>query len=639
MSDLKTGRTGATTIELYRGVSEDRTRPGIEVGRNVPDGGYSITDETMNQRPTGKSKTMHQRFAPLAYEECLIHILDYIDCSCQVSEGISDQEKQKLRQFDAHPDRLSLPAYQRILGKMVERKLTGNPIRKAARPLFMNELREFLERYEHLLLQVTVGHASPRQVRWTLCTRFFAPWAALRIAFHLRHSRTQPSEDSNLWFLPLMSHGKIGSCFMRILDHQVRRADETEDAFAHRLCGKQKAKDRNDVAINLGRDLRRYRAGDAPPSGAKITQILRGCPQIPTFHAKIVLTAAVDRILRGATDEFGADETLRIVKFFTLTFHHFRRLLQRLDTELPKADEEAWLYLQSQTFTGNTPFEAERFYPLMEPFLARLAQIISAELESAGRRDNLPRIPTQASDFKRGHFAKLQYQPLPISVERAMQNGDFAAAVVASQSVYPQSSSDPLEAARLARFFSKIGLGAFDTSVAGRGLIPPEFETAMILSEAFRLFRFAHAKSRGVPKTLIGVKLLRFLLQPQRPKLQNERPLARKLCRVADKFYRESNRHGSALFLRGCLLWLEGNKRHSLHTFRKAADCGRASCGEDWIWLLRYAPVLAEELSRTYDLKYFKKIADREGVTYKQCSSTHNPVDAGMEATHGHEQL
>jgi hypothetical protein len=548
----------------------------------------------------------------------LIRILDYIDSSCQVSGGISDHEKQKFWQFDTHPDRLSLPAYQRILGKMVERKLADNPIPKVVRPLFMHELREFLERYEHLLLQVTVGHASPRQVRWALCTRFFAPWAALRIAFHLRHPDVQRSGGASFWFLPAMSRGKIGSCFMRILDRQVRRDDETEDDFAHRLCGKQKAKDRNEIAINLGRDLRRYRASEGTPSGSKITQILRGCPPNPNLRARIVLAAAIDRSLRDAIEEFGPDQAVNIVKFFTLAFHHFRRLIQRLGCELPKEDEGAWLYLQSRTFTGNTPFEAERFYSLTEPFLARLAQIISAELECPGGRGNLPRVPTKVSDFKRGHFAKLEHQPLPISVERAMQEADFAAAVAASQSIYPQSSSHPVEATRLAKFFSHIGLGAFDTNMAGKGLIPPEIEARAILGEAIRLFHLAYGKSRGIQKTLIGIKLLRFLLQPQRPKLKEEQPLARKLHRMAEKFYNESNRHGSALFLRGCLLWLEGKRRQALHTFRKAADCGRASCGEDWIWLLRYAPILAEELSRRYDLKYFKKIAEREGVTHKQ---------------------
>jgi hypothetical protein len=135
------------------------------------------------------------------------------------------------------------------------------------------------------------------------------------------------------------------------------------------------------------------------------------------------------------------------------------------------------------------------------------------------------------------------------------------------------------------------------------------------LSEALRLLRLTYARSRGISKARIGIKLLRLLLRPQRPKLKAERPLAWKLWRVAEVFYRESNRHGSAAFLSGCLLWLEGNKRRALRVWHKAASYGRASCGEDWIGLLRYAPILAEELSRKRDLNYFRKLAEHEGVT------------------------
>jgi hypothetical protein len=574
--------------------------------------------KTMKHLMEGKAKARPRRSAvgaAPAYEECLIQILDSIDVNDKTSEGRLHSEKQKLKHFDSQPHRLSLPAYRRLIVNLVDRNLNAHLALQAAQPLLKEELRAFLERYEHLMMALRVGYANSRQVRWVLCTRFFVPWAALRIAFHLRHRQSQPCGAEYFWFLPPVKQDKIGSCFMQILDRRVRNERETEEALAHRLCGKQEANSQSDVAINLCRDLRRYRAGEGTPSGAKITQILHSVPPVTDLHTSMVLARAIDYNVQEAIKQFGHNQALKLVRFFTLTFHHFRLLLQRLATDLPSEDKGAWLYLQSRTFTGNTPFEAERFYPLTEPYLHELAKKISAELESVKRTGRLSRVPAKESDFKQGAFAKLDYKPLPIQVESAMQKVDFAAAVAASRSLFPHESSRAAEAVRLADFFSCIGLAAFDTGKPGTGLIPSEAEGAQVLREAIRLLQLAYARSRSTIKAKIGIKLLRLLLRPQRPKLKAERRLARKLFQLAEEFYRKSNRCGSARFLQGCLLWLEGKKRRALGELRKAAACGRASCGEDWIALLGYAPILAEELSQKHDLNYFRKIAEHEGVT------------------------
>ena len=154
----------------------------------------------------------------------------------------------------------------------------------------------------------------------------------------------------------------------------------------------------------------------------------------------------------------------------------------------------------------------------------------------------------------------------------------------------------------------------------------------MVLQEARRLYQAAHARAEGSEKIEIGIRLLRFLLQPQRPKSKSDHRLARRLYGAANKFYRQANRHGSAYCLYGCLLWLEGDKQRALAALLNAAEYGRASCGgEDWIWLLRFAPMLAEELSRKRDLNSLVKLADHEGVKYREPSPRTKKVMMEMQ--------
>lgn len=484
----------------------------------------------MKQHSKGKTRQAHSvECAALTFEQCLIQILDSIEVSSQKPGGKLHAEKQKLRQFDHHPDRLTLPAYWKIVNKLLERTLTDNPILNASQPLFEAELREGLKRFEHLLLQITLGHASARQFRWTLCTRFFVPWAALRIAFRLRHRQSQQSDAVDCWFIPPVRRGKIGSCFMQILDGQLRHKAETDEAFARRLCQKQQIGDPIDAAKNLCRDFRRYRAGESTATGASIMRILKSYADDPAQCAKLVMARAIDWHVQDAIEAFNETQALKLVKYYKLSFDHFQHLLRRLDAELPKDDQQAWDALQSQTFTGNTPFEAERYHPLTVPYLNSLAKKISAELERVGRYGNLPDIPTTRSEFNKGRFTGLNYQGLPLRIAEAVQKADFAGVVAASQSLCPSTSSRPAEAARLGNFFAHLGLDAFRADTAGNGLIRSENEAVLVLNEALRLFRLVHIKSRGNAKTMAAICLLRFLLQPHRPKKKEEREMARKL--------------------------------------------------------------------------------------------------------------
>jgi hypothetical protein len=552
--------------------------------------------------------------AALSFEQCLILILDSINVSREKSNDILNAQKQKIREFDRHPGRLKLETYWAIVRKLVDRTHADNPVFNGFRPLFEAELFMFTERLECLLLQVTFGNADPRQVRWAFCARFFVPWAALRIAFKLRHH--QSGGDMEDWFIPRIKRGKIGCCFMRVLDAKVRRKNETDNTFAKRLSEKKNAGYRADIARNLCRDFRRYRSGEVTASGATFQQILAGCPADIALHAQLALALAIDRNVQTAKDEFGEAQTLKLIKYFGLSFAHFRHLLLRLDAELPGDEVQAWGYLQSQTFTGNTPFEAERFHPLTDPFLNILARKISAELQGASRSGELAPIPVTKNDFKAGRFPELNHQGLPIPLMQAVQNRDFGAAIATSQAIFPTGSAWSRDLPRLASFFAHLGLNAFRAELSGGGMIRSEADAMTVLDEAFRLHSLDYAKSQGKQKTMAAISLLRFILQPHRPKKKPDRELARQLHSNVVGYFRDTNREGSAAFLQSLLQWLEDDKPAALRTMRQAANFGRASCGEDWIWLLRYAPILSEILARKNDQKYFEKLAAHDGILH-----------------------
>lgn len=561
-----------------------------------------------------------------SFEQCLTQILDSLHYSSKdrVVQCISPKEKQRFRQIDLHPEAISLSTYRRIIGKLLSRHLLGLKfLTKPQRRVIEEELRSFLEGYENLILQLTSGKASAQRVRWSLCVRFFVPWVALRIAFRLRHQPQEQANNEGYWFLPPISGGKIGSCFMNLVDRQIKKPGESNHTVAVRLCGKPKVGDVVRNASNLERSFRRLRLSEETGQDSMLIDIFKRHPCSRGLRSQLVLARAIDRNVQLAARKFDHKRALKLAQFFHLSFHHFRRLLFRLEEELPDDDETAWQMLQSPTLTGNTRFEADRYYPLTEPFVSRLARSISAELEGLGCR--FAHVPTTKREFRTGVFAAYGWRPLPIEIEDAYRRADFSTAVTASQSMFTSKSGSAAEATRVGRLFSRAGLRAYDAAAANCALTPSESEAPTVLNEAARLFALAYSKARGIEKVQNCIKFLRFLLEPSRPKAKGERPLAWGLYRVAAKHYQQSGRGGSAAFLCGCLLWLQGNEEQALDMLFEAARAGRASCGQDWIWLLRFATILARKVSKRR-LNYFITLSEREGVLYREPSPKTNIV-------------
>lgn len=552
------------------------------------------------------------------YEEFLTFLLDSVafDPDGRLSSNcISATKKRRLRRFDRNPRGLDVSAYKGIVRKLLDQHKPG--IRALGKPwaeILEDELRQMMGRYEQLVLSLSAGNANARQVRWSLCVRFFVPWAALRIAFRLRHSPPQ-SARADRWFV-LHANGKhISSCFMEIIDGQVRHNSETDTALALRLQ-KGQAGDKEDLAKSLTRDFRRYRTSSGTASDPTLNAIIKATPNL---RAKLVLARAIDRMVQGARKAFGAYQTVKLVKFFRISFDHFTQLLRQLHAELPSDEELAWQALQSQTFTGNTPFEADRYWPLTDIYLHGLARKISAELQKAKNDGRLAYVPTSQKKFREGAFELSGWTPIPDGIHEGVRSGDYRAAVNASQSIVTNRSPNPKQMASIADFFSHTALMAYDPDTSRCALVPIESDLPYVLEEAGRLFDLAFQKAKGVEKTEFGIKHLRFLLAPQRPKTKAERPLAWRLYRVADKFYRESGRSGSSKYLLGCLLWLEGNEKRAVQAFLSAIEEGRASFAEyDWIHLLRYAPILARRTSSKRGLNRVLKISELEGVLHRE---------------------
>lgn len=572
------------------------------------------------------------------YEECLMFILDSIhyDSGNTKRQCVSATNKRRLRQFDHDPGSLGVGAYQDIVRDIMDQYSSGlQDLGKRHADIFEDELKAFLRRFENLLLSLTIGRADARQVRWSLCVRFFVPWVALRIAFGLRHKASDQFKTGPHWFLPSMTDRRIGSCFVRVIDREVQKSGETGAALTLRLCGHSTAGDRTNLAQSLGRDFRRYRAMNGTASDLTVNTILKACSETPDLQAKLVVARAIDRVVQAAIKSFGTNHALKLLRFFRLTFGHFRQMLSGLDAELPKDDERAWLFLQSRTFTGNTPFDSERCHPLTDPYLHELGRRISTELQNADKTGRLARVPTTGAAFGKGRFDFQFGDPLPDEIHEAVRKSDFAAALRVSQSLFTSESKNVADAVRIGELFADMGLSACDPLAVHNILTPPTTYAPQVLDEAARLLGLAHEQAAASKKAPHAIRYLRFLLTPHRPKSKAERPLARKLYRVAANYYLASGHGGSSMFLLGCLLWLEGNEKRAMRAFLKAAKSGRATFeGHDWIKLLEYGPVLANKISNKRALRRFLKVSELEGVLHREPTMRTNFLEKKLR-THG----
>lgn len=561
------------------------------------------------QKKVAKTRKHKEGSGVPSFEACLIHILDSLKYERDAKKRyrIRKDDKHMLMTFERHPEWLLLSRYQKILRKLLERQLP-NIGRNRLKTQILDEFREFLFRYENLSYQIAVANADERQVLWSLACRFFVPWLALRIAFGLRGEVRNQWDAESAWFLPLKGQ-KLASCFMKVVDLYVRKTPhETEDAIQKRLCPNNA-----EMAESMGRDLRRYRSGKGRPTDAKINRIVKAAPSMPNLRTMLILARAIDRNVQMASDFFGPENALKLVKWLALSYGYFRHL-PRLRWELPTENGSAWLQVSSRTFIGNTPMDSEWYYPLTDQFGCELARKINVELGCSGANGRLAEVPQTEGDLASGQWSKLNYKPLPEAIERHLGARNFSGAVNAAKSLFASGMSQA-HALRIGNNFGHLGRMAYDPELKGKACSPSEEDGQALVTEAVRLLHFVYLNADAEGKSKATIDLLGLLLEPFRPKQIADRLMARSLVDELEIYYRQIGRKGSAMLLRGRLLWLEGQERIALRMFQDAVSAGKEySGGLDWIWLLRWGMVLADKLAAERLLTRFQKLAQAYGV-------------------------
>ncbi|HTI72731.1 MAG TPA: hypothetical protein VMF06_22350, partial [Candidatus Limnocylindria bacterium] len=322
----------------------------------------------------------------------------------------------------------------------------------------------------------------------------------------------------------------------------------------------------------------------------------------------LVLARAIDLNVKTATKVFGERRTVELAGYFCACCRHFEGLLRELKVsqELPEDADQAWLLLHSQTIIGNSLLEAEQFYPLMDRYMSELTLYINRELEELPNTVQLPRLPLGRNCRQRKSIWDLSgWRPLPKEIERAWASRNFTEAMVASLAYFRSHANDGVQV-RVGKLFCIEGLHRNRTCAA-------DPLNQNLVNEGIRLLTRACASARGKQRTSVAVWLLRFLLEPDRPKALADNDLARRMFCMVSTAYRERGMDGMVAYLKGGILWLEGDERSALNCFWEAKNFGKGSCGSDWISLLRRASVLGGKISlRRRD--QFLKLAKLEGI-------------------------
>lgn len=538
----------------------------------------------------------------LNYEELLPYL--YIRClefipGNQKPPRLSPNKLCRFKQSEQYSDRLDQGNYAQVLSTFRQRSLLNlGPSVGSQLPTLEDEVTLFLKRFESLI-PVTAGKATRKQALWALAVRLFAPWAAARIALHL-HYISGRTRHPPKWLFPV-DGSRIRSCFVEA----VRAPGESNRALARRLCPAKP----NDLEAKL----RHYQRHDDTPSDQLLETILAATS--PKHLPVLVLARAIDRVIQDSIAYFGHEPTLCLLRYFALSLNFFRSTLSQIGQKLPPDKDSAWLWLSSYTFTGTSPVTAQRLNPIFEPYLNKLAAHITDELLDADPNGSLTAIPQTPEDLLGGEWRTFGDCFPPDGIHEGLRQNDADAVIRASKAFFRRRAN--LQRASLqAWHLCQIGLERSDPRWSGRRVWQfSEAGAQALMDEGVRLFQLVIKDGQPSDSINATIELLRFLLVPYRPKRPEERGLARSLFRTVDRHYQTIGCNGSALFIRGNLLWLEGDRHAALKAFSAAASHGKHSFVErDWPEFLREAPVLAEALSRKRELKRFATLAERFGI-------------------------
>ena len=576
-------------------------------------------------RPAGANR------AP-SFEECLTFVMAHLSHSREALDTtrLTAKEKQRFRQMERKPDALDLDEYRDILCRVLAPGLhdMANESKAQVDALHV-ELREFFKRYEILSWQVVPGRATNQEVLWTLSHRFFLPWLALRLALHLPDAGEPVSGPDHLWFIP-QPNGGLNSCVMKVIDIYVRHKDESNAQLARRFYAHFPKEKRAAHALALEGDFSKYAKLKTTPSDATLKLIIESSPAVPHLRLNLVLARGMDRCLRDARKVLDDEQLVCLLDYFRLSFTHFCSVIKQVRFEIPPAEKDKlWLWLGSRTFMGNTPGHSDRFYPLMDDYLNELARKINDELHQTAQTGKLQPMPRNEAEMNSGTWSFRAPVPIPETIESAPIRASVTAAVADSGRCF-HGQIDLTAATRARRTFEFLGLGSFVTLAEKRPALCNEADAKLAEAECKRLHHLIYAQTLPPGRPQAALYFLKYLIEPYRPKADEDRELAHGLFKVAGKFLRQSGHEGAVQYLQGCLYALQNNHKRALRSFVSARKLGHESSGEFWIDLIRVGLVTAERVNSVRERKNFSKHARLYGIFSNDATPRSNEMQTQM---------
>lgn len=595
-------------------------------------------------------------------EECLTFVMDHLSHSRDGLKAapLSKQEQQRLRtekkrfrQMECQADALGLDDYRDILGRVLApglRDMTAES--KAHVDTLHDERTQFLKRYEALNRQVVPGKATREEVLWALSHRFFLPWLALRLAYHLPDDADVGATADDCWFMPLREDG-LGSCVMKVIDRFVRANKESNAELArgfydHFPTEKQKAH-----AEELESDLSKYSKLKSTPSDATIELMVEATHGVPHLRLMLVLARFIDRCVRDARKIFDGGLALELLDYFVLCFVHFRRVLGQVRKEVAAStvdkvqqfrftasgegvpeipgseSERVWLWLNSPTFMGNTPGQQERFLPLMDEYMNELPRKINAELRSMVRSGELSLLPRDEMELNGGRWQMPRHVSIPEEIEGAPHRATVKAAVEISQRTF-RGRVNLAAAMRAKQRFEFLGLGTFVLTAEERDGFCKKEDATLAELECKRLFELIYEQAPAPRRPHLALSFLKYLIEPYRPKTTDDGKRARELFKVVSTPLRRSKLDGAVHYFHGCLHALGEHHAKALKSFVDARTLGRESCGPFWIDLLRVGLMTAERVGKKWERKNFAKRARLLGLFTNDATPRTNEMKAQM---------
>jgi|GEM_PF-4897725 len=608
----------------------------------------------MKQRTPAKARKMRPAATRVpSHEECLTFVMKNLKESHHGRSPKIRQQESRFKRVARTASKLDFDRYPEMARLVMAPGLAA--LAAESSKVLLDELHEFLKRYEALHWQVISGKATHQQVIWALSHRFFLPWLALRISYRARKNLEAVGD---CWFIPIRE-GSLYPSAMKLVDQFVRQGNEPNAQLALRLQ-RSKPPDpaipkislnamRETDAEHLRENFSKYCHFKSSPPLETIELIAANAKAAPHLRHMLVLARFIDRCVGDALPVFGEPQVLKLVEFFALCLAHCGEVIKQVRAEVPASrfdrilcagrrmpkrrvneSERVWRWLASPTFMGNTAGQHERFYPLMDEHMNELPRIISAELRRTVRKGELSGLPRNEVELNSGPWRMPAHIRIPREIEGVPVRATVRAAVNRSRKAFRGHNFNIAAAERARWKFEFLGLGTFVVKAEGRGGFCSDEDASLAEAECKRLYLLIYSRLPEPDRARMAVQFLKYLVEPYRPKAPGDRILARGLFKVASKLQRQGGFDGAVHYQLGCLHALDGDHDAALRCFVAARSFGWEACGSFWIDLLRAGLAAAVRVKSSRERKNFAKLARLFGLFSKDTTPRTNLMQEQM---------